>query len=160
MIYEKLTPERFRIKLRERSYDGATGARRAIGKCRDWSEKDKKDAYALVDEHFEVPAQKTAVSAYRRAHTARAKTGNATKKMKGAAAPRSTSSAREPKSEVPVALLAKLLEANAMMRAPIDALRPFAAKDEGHRKLLDRTSESLWDSYTMVTTLLSDRTAP
>jgi hypothetical protein len=51
MNYEKLTVERFALRLQENAYKGLTGARRAIGKT-DWSKKDKERAHELADKTF------------------------------------------------------------------------------------------------------------
>jgi hypothetical protein len=48
MNYEKLTPERFAIKLKEGAYASRTGARRAIGKA-DWKLKDKEEMRVLAN---------------------------------------------------------------------------------------------------------------
>lgn len=63
MNYEKLTVERFEVRLKEGAYQGLTGARRAIGKT-DWSKKDKDRAHELANKYFgsagEKPAPKKA----------------------------------------------------------------------------------------------------
>lgn len=56
MKYEKLTFKNFKKKLSEGGYESATGARRAVGKCQDWSEADKKKARGSIDSHFGASA--------------------------------------------------------------------------------------------------------
>lgn len=50
--YEKLTLVSFRKKLREGGYGSATGARRAVGKCKSWSTKDQEAARRSIDKFF------------------------------------------------------------------------------------------------------------
>lgn len=76
MNYEKLSVERFAQKLQEDEYKGLTGARRAIGKCRDWSKKEKEKAQELANAYFggspvapkvAKPAKKAAAPAAKKA---------------------------------------------------------------------------------------------
>jgi hypothetical protein len=53
MNYEKLTLARFTERLRDGKYAGLTGARRAIGKLTDWSQKEKDKALEVATKHFE-----------------------------------------------------------------------------------------------------------
>lgn len=61
MKYEKLTPATFRKKLKDGGYGSATGARRAVGKAKTWTEKEKESARRSIDKHFDSsePAPKT-----------------------------------------------------------------------------------------------------
>jgi hypothetical protein len=52
MNYEKLSVDRFALNLKEGKYAGLTGSRRAIGKCKDWSKKDRERAQELANKHF------------------------------------------------------------------------------------------------------------
>lgn len=61
MNYEKLTVERFAVRLKEGAYKGLTGARRAIGKT-DWTKKDKDRAHAFADSHFAAGGKSSATA--------------------------------------------------------------------------------------------------
>ncbi len=63
--YEKLTLDRFKLSLKEGKYKNLTGARRAVGKVKSWTPKEREGAYELANKHFgeASPAPKAAAKA-------------------------------------------------------------------------------------------------
>lgn len=51
-LYRKLTLAAFKERVAGGFYRGVVGARRALGKVQDWSEKEKKEARALIEQHY------------------------------------------------------------------------------------------------------------
>lgn len=58
MEYKKLTLKTFKEKLKDDGYVSPTGARRAVGKCSDWSEATKTKARNEIDTWFGSAAGK------------------------------------------------------------------------------------------------------
>lgn len=51
--YEKVTPAKFRVRLKDDQYKNLTGARRAIGRMSEWSDGQKTRARNEAEKHFE-----------------------------------------------------------------------------------------------------------
>jgi hypothetical protein len=60
--YKKLTLDVFTKKLGDGDYKEASGARRAVGKAQDLSNKEKDQARALIDKHFSSPRKTPSVA--------------------------------------------------------------------------------------------------
>jgi hypothetical protein len=61
--YNKLSPSDFRKKLKNGEYESLTGAKRAIGKMQEWTEKERNSARTAASKHFgeePAPAKKVA----------------------------------------------------------------------------------------------------
>jgi hypothetical protein len=76
MHYEKLTVERFAIRLKEGAYKGLTGSRRAIGKT-EWTKREKAQAHELADRHFASGGKSSAKAATKKASAKPAKKSDA-----------------------------------------------------------------------------------
>jgi hypothetical protein len=59
--YKMMSVADFRTKMKNGDYDSAGGARKAIGKMKEWSEADRDTAKSFVAKHFgeDAPAKKT-----------------------------------------------------------------------------------------------------
>lgn len=93
MGYEKLSVERFALSMKEGKYAGLTGARRAIGKVKDWTDAEKAKAKTLAEKHFGTEgaassAGKPAKKAAKVAKVATKKAAKVAKKAAKAAAPK------------------------------------------------------------------------
>jgi hypothetical protein len=62
-MYDKLTLQSFRAKLKNGDYVNATGARRAVGKATSLDDAEKKSAQKAIDAHFASDAPKAAPAA-------------------------------------------------------------------------------------------------
>ena len=51
--YEKVTPAKFRKRLKEGHYNSLTGARRAIGRMSEWSDPQKARARGDAEKYFD-----------------------------------------------------------------------------------------------------------
>lgn len=79
--YQKLTPAAFITKLAAGNYNGAPGARRAVGRS-DWTQAEKDKAYAAVDKHFDVKEAPKAAKSTDKAAKKAAKAPKVTKVAK------------------------------------------------------------------------------
>lgn len=81
--YKMMTLADFKSKVKNGDYTSAGGARKAIGKAKEWNDKDRDAARAFVSKHFgeEAPAKKTAA---RKPRSAKKTTKKATSKKTAA----------------------------------------------------------------------------
>ncbi len=73
--YHNMSPADFRSKLKNGDYDNLTGAKRAIGKMKQWGDKEKDSARTYATKHFgdaPAPAKKAAKKAVAKRATKKA----------------------------------------------------------------------------------------
>lgn len=123
MNYEKLTVERFAVRLKEGAYKGLTGARRAIGKT-DWTKKEKDRAHELADSHFAAGGKSSAKAPVKSAPKVAPKAAAKKTAAKAAPAPKRAAKAAATPKASPRVVSAK--------RAPVAAAAPVVSERVPH----------------------------
>ncbi len=99
--YEKVTPARFRQRLKDSQYKNLTGARRAIGRMSEWTDKEKDSARKYAEKHFGGGGAASAKPAKKKAAKKVAKKKATKKTAAKKAAPKKTTKKRAAKKAAP-----------------------------------------------------------